>query len=79
MDYKAYHQALMLGYSESEATRVGEDAFLDTRSAQVLHEPEYPAPLCDICGAGDAVTTTNGYLVCSEQCDSEAIIKQSKY
>lgn len=67
MDYKAYHQALMLGFSESEATRIGEDAYLDNMRLQNSKDDRVPVPLCDICGAADAVVkTTNNYYVCSE-------------
>lgn len=77
MDYRAYEHALMLGFSEGEAAKIGEDAYLDNRSAS---RPSYysPVPPCDICGAGDAVTKTNGYLVCSEECDHAALSKERK-
>lgn len=73
MDYKAYHNALAFGYSESEATRIGEDA----RNERA---PEYdpPTPLCDICGESDAVAVTNDYFVCSEKCSNEAILREDK-
>lgn len=75
MDYKAYHQALMLGFSESEATRIGEYAYLDNMRLQNASDDRVPVPLCDICGTADAVTTTNNYYVCSEQCHNDAISK----
>lgn len=82
MDYRAYEKALMLGYSEREATRIGEDAFFD--NARLLSQQEargsdrVPIPLCDICGEADAVTTENGYFVCSEKCDHEARNRQPR-
>lgn len=76
MDYRAYEKALMLGYSEKEATRIGEDAFFDAlRNKREQREPEPQAPVCDICGEADAVTTENGYCVCSEKCNNEALLR----
>ena len=75
MDYKAYHQALHLGFTESQATRIGEDAYLDNMRLQNASDDRAPVPLCDICGTADAVTTTNNYYVCSEQCHNDAISK----
>jgi hypothetical protein len=34
---------------------------------------EYPIPVCDICGQHDALTGTNGYGVCSEECHNIAL------
>ena len=80
MDYKAYHNALSLGYSESEATRIGEDAFIDSLATRNKCESAHcqPTPLCDICGESAAVAVTNDYFVCSEQCNTEAILRQGK-
>lgn len=76
MDYGAYEKALMHGFSESEATRMGEDAYFDNRKAE--RNQDAIVPCCDICGAGEAVTEANGYLVCSEQCDLDARTKPNK-
>ena len=34
--------------------------------------------LCDICGKSEAVTSTNKYAVCSEECSDIAYQKESK-
>ncbi len=36
--------------------------------AQEQLQPDYPTPMCDICGQHEAVTGANGYGVCSEEC-----------
>lgn len=75
MDLNAYHHALHLGFSEREATRIGEDAWEESRHAQAQRRPEPEAPRCDICCEYPAVTGVNGYGVCSETCYNEAMNK----
>lgn len=80
MNYREYERALMLGYSESEAVAIGEDAYINEMMLRKQHgpEPDQPLPLCDICGAADAVTETDGYLVCSESCYLDARSRERK-
>ena len=78
MNYREYERALMLGYSESEAVSIGEDACIDEMVSRNRCCPEPPPPPCDICDAGDAVTTTNDYLVCSESCYTDARSRERK-
>lgn len=80
MNYREYERALMLGYSESEAVSIGEDAYINEMMSRNQHGPELyqPLPLCDICGAADAVTETNDYLVCSESCYLDARSRERK-
>ena len=80
MNYREYERALMLGFSESEAVSIGEDAYIDEMMSRNQHEPwlNQPLPLCDICGAADAVTETNDYLVCSESCYLDARSRERK-
>jgi hypothetical protein len=35
-------------------------------------------PSCDICGEAESVTCTNGYCVCSLECDHEALTREPK-
>lgn len=72
MDYRAYEKAIMQGFSEREAERIGEDAYFDNIESRHYQNERIPVPLCDICGAANAVTTENNYFVCSEICDHEA-------
>ena len=50
MNYREYERALMLGYSESEAVAIGEDAYINEMMSRNQHEPEWyqPLQLCDI-------------------------------
>ena len=41
MDYRAYEDALNRGFSESEATRIGEDAFEDAMIEEGKQRREY--------------------------------------
>lgn len=80
MDYHAYHNALDQGFSEAEATRIGEDAYFDKVFADV-DGPEEPGPffICEICGEHEAVTSaksdTHEILVCSEECYNLALAR----
>lgn len=76
MDYRAYENALMLGFSEREAVTIGEDAYLDNRNADRRQDDR--VPVCDICGENDAATKSNGYFVCSAECDHAALFKENK-
>lgn len=75
MDMNAYHRALMQGFSEREAARIGEDAYEDgiLSSRRRQYEPEPEPPLCGICGEFPSVADSAGYGVCSEACSNEAI------
>jgi hypothetical protein len=37
MDYDAYHRALQLGFSEREATRMGDDAYEERRMEEARY------------------------------------------
>jgi len=43
-----------------------------------IEQIEPPPLICEICSNGQAVTQTNGYCVCSEQCDREAQSRNPK-
>ena len=69
----------MMGFSESEAAIIGEEAYFDEmrqRSQTRVCEPTFP--LCVICGDQKSVTDTNGYVVCSESCYHEANTREEQ-
>ena len=74
MDHDAYHRALDHGFSEREATRIGEDAWEDSLMNPRPYDrwEDHCFPMCDICGEHTAITGSNGYGVCSEHCSIKA-------
>ena len=44
MDLYAYHDALNRGFSEREATRIGEDAYEESRAMAIHISPPYEEP-----------------------------------
>ena len=71
MDLDAYQRALYQGFSERDATRIGEDAWESNQiyaaRMNTMAQGQY-FPMCEICGLAPAVTGANGYGVCSEAC-----------
>lgn len=80
MDLNAYHHAINLGFTDREATKIGEDAFEDALYSigRHRHVKKNTAPICDICGEYLSVTGANGYSVCSEECCNIAMNKNQK-
>ena len=76
MNLRAYHTAIMQGFSERESEKIGEDAWEDEMLSR-RNEQRQPdeAPACDICANNIAVTGANGYGVCSEKCANAAALR----
>lgn len=49
---------------------------IEDQNHQAYPDPE-PFP-CEICGIGEAVTTTNGYNVCSQECEDAALQREAR-
>jgi hypothetical protein len=77
---KEYHRMLDLGYSEREADRIADEAAFEEMllAGSQQYRPYDNVPSCDICGEGDAVTATNGWFVCSEDCHHQAMNKEKR-
>ncbi len=67
MDFDAYHRALNQGFSESDATRIGEDAWEDDRYRQREDdlEPEPDADPCENCGGSGVIVYTPNMNPCN--------------
>lgn len=72
IDYNAYTHALHLGLSEREATEIGENAAYESIIQQRQMQRHEPSIKCHFCNNA-AVTGTNGYGVCSEECHKLAL------
>jgi hypothetical protein len=78
MNLDAYQDAINRGFSEREAVRIGEDAWEDAQMERQQRIRPDDRITCDICKKYEAVTGSNGYAVCSEECCNKAMEMESK-